>query len=377
MTTTTATESTFTKVSVKVFYIVLSVFLVINTIQLFCYSTDDFKNSGSHGKAQFSDYYRAVALPIPEKLDFCGEPVPTENWDVREMLDRELMINVYWQSQTLLHFKRAARYFPIIEPILKKNGVPDDFKYLAIVESSLSNAGSPTGAKGFWQIMEETGKELGLEIREVHPELRPKKGATKTAVNVDYNVDERFHLEKATEAACKYLLASYKRYHSWTLVAASYNSGRGAVERFMDKQQEGNFYELWLAEETMRYVYRIAAVKVVMQNAKQYGFDYKPEDLYPVIPTHLVQVDTTIRDLAQFARFNGTTYKMLKYFNPWLRQANLDNKAKKTYFIKIPQAGSRKYYHKDFDINKSSWNKIPTNADDANELEARDLKESK
>ena len=357
MTTKEKTETTIPKGFVKVFYIVLTAFLVINTIQLFCYSSDVPQNNISHGKAQFSDFYRAVALPIPEKLDFCGELVPTENWDVREMLDRELMINVYWQSQTLLHFKRAARYFPVIEPILKKNGVPDDFKYLAVVESSLSNAGSPTGAKGFWQIMEPTAKELGLEVRE--------------------NVDERFHLEKATEAACKYLLASYKRYQSWTLVAASYNSGRGAVERFMDKQQEGNFYELWLADETMRYVYRIAAVKVVMQNPKQYGFDFKPEDLYPVIPNHVVQVDTTIRDLAQFARFNGTTYKMLKYLNPWLRQTNLENKAKKAYEVKIPEKGNRKYYHKDFDLSKSSWNKIPSNAEDANELESRDLKEYK
>jgi len=265
----------------------------------------------------FSNNYHLYSPPIPANITFAGEVVPIERYDVREALDRELLVNVYWQSNLLLYCKRAYRWFPVIEPILKANGIPDDFKYLALIESGLMNVTSPAKASGFWQFLKETGIHHGLEINE--------------------EVDERYHLEKATEAACKYLKSSYKQHKSWVLAAAAYNMGDGGVRKSVEKQQNTSYWDLLLNEETARYVHRILAVKIILSQPKQYGIRLRIVDLYqPVIPANKLTVDSSINNLVDFAIQQGITYKQLKDFNPWLRSDKLTNKEKKTYIIYVP-----------------------------------------
>ncbi|WP_029033760.1 lytic transglycosylase domain-containing protein [Salinimicrobium terrae] len=263
--------------------------------------------------------YRVYALPMPENLEFAGEKVPVEIPDVYERMDRELLVNTYWQSNTLLLIKRANKYFPVIEPILAEYGVPDDFKYLAVIESSLTNAVSPAGARGFWQFMESTGKEYGLEIND--------------------NVDERYNLEKSTRAAAEYLKKSKEHFGSWTLAAAAYNAGNYGVDRQRERQDVRDYYDLLLGEETGRYVFRILALKEIMQNPKKYGFNFRQKDLYQHIPSYKVKVDTAVSDFAQFAQNFGINYKVLKIHNPWLREAHLNNSSRKEYLIELPEEG--------------------------------------
>lgn len=269
------------------------------------------KDKNGHGRD-----YNVYALDLPQKADFAGESVPLHQREVRERFDRELLVNVYWQSNGLLLIKRAHKYFPIIEPILKKNNIPDDFKYLSIIESGFLNVTSPSGASGFWQFLKSTGMEYGLEINE--------------------NVDERYNLEKATQAACDFLNKSKANFGSWTLAAAAYNAGVRGIKNQMEKQKVGNYYDLYLNTETSRYIFRILALKEIMSNPKEYGFNYSPYHLYNRDATREIEIDTTIADLADFAIENGTNYKMLKIYNPWLRQTSLENKDGKTYKIKIP-----------------------------------------
>lgn len=271
-----------------------------------------------HEKSLVNDY-NVYAISIPDYLNFANEPVPLENPDIYERMDRELLVNTYWQSNGLLLFKRASKYFPIIEPILKKNGVPDDFKYLAIAESGLTNAVSPAGARGVWQIMKATGKEQGLEIND--------------------NVDERYHLEKATEVACKYLLEAKEKFGSWTLAAAAYNAGISGISKRLENQKVNDYYDLLLGEETGRYVFRIVALKEILSHPQKYGFNFSEKDLYKKVPTYKVEVDTPVTDFASFAKQFGINYKILKIHNPWLRQAHLNNKSRKKYFIEIPEKG--------------------------------------
>jgi len=256
---------------------------------------------------------------FPTEVSFAGEKTPLNIADVKERFDRELLVNANLDASTLLIIKRANRAFPIIEPILKKNGVPDDFKYLAVAESALMNATSSAGAKGFWQFMPDTAKEKGMEVNEM--------------------VDERYHLEKSTEAACKYLLDAYKKFGSWTLAAASYNGGLGGVNKQITFQGENNYYDLLLTDETARYVFRILALKEIMKNSVQYGFNVAPAELYPLIPTKKIEVDSTITDLAVFAKSQGINYKVLKIHNPWLRDRKLTNATKKKYVLEIPTEG--------------------------------------
>jgi hypothetical protein len=260
-------------------------------------------------------------VPIPSEITFAGEPVPLHLFDVRESLDRELQVNTYWHSQTVLLLKRANRYFTIIEPILKEKGIPDDFKYLAVAESALTQAVSPSQAVGFWQILEGTGKELGLEIND--------------------EVDERYHIEKSTYAACNYLLKSHKQYESWTMTAASYNFGRNGINRQIERQNNSDYYDMVLGEETGRYVFRCLALKVIFENPEQYGFFFQPKDLYPPLKYYSVEVDSSVTSFAEFAEYYNTSYKMLKLLNPWLRKSYLTNKGKKKYNIKIPKEGFR------------------------------------
>tara|TARA_R100000322_G_scaffold146587_1_gene102808 strand:- start:2961 stop:3896 length:936 start_codon:yes stop_codon:yes gene_type:complete len=263
--------------------------------------------------------YNVYALPLPDNLNFAGEPVPVQNPDIKERMDRELLVNTYWQSNGLLLFKRANKYFPIIEPILKEEGVPEDLKYLAVIESGLTQAVSPARATGFWQILKETGKEYGLEVND--------------------NVDERYHIEKSTRAACKYLKASKERFGSWTLAAAAYNAGNYGVSREMERQNVDGYYDLLLGEETGRYVFRILALKEILSNPGKYGFNFQEKDLYTEVPTYKVSVDTAVSDFTKFAEGFGINYKILKIHNPWLREKHLNNSSRKKYSIDIPEEG--------------------------------------
>ena len=263
--------------------------------------------------------YNVYAVPMPENINFAGELVPIENPDIRERMDRELLVNTYWQSNGLLLFKRANKYFPIIEPILKEEEVPDDFKYLAVIESSLTQAVSPAKATGFWQILKGTGREFGLEIND--------------------NVDERYHIEKSTRVACKYLKSAKKRFGSWTLAAAAYNAGPGGINKQVTRQNATSYYDLLLGQETGRYVFRIAALKEILSNPTKYGFNFTKDDLYEYIPTFDVFVENPIPDFNKFAAKFDINYKILKLHNPWLRETHLNNSSGKGYLIKIPKKG--------------------------------------
>lgn len=287
---------------------------VLIAIRLFTAGRDEVEENREFEES-FKDHYKVFALTAPEEADFAGENMPLNLLDVREKLDRELLVNTYWQSQTLLFFKRAHRWFPVIEPILKDQGVPEDFKYLALVESGLTDVVSPAGAAGFWQLMKDAAKEYGLEV--------------------DDAVDERYHLEKATLAACAYLKSAKAQFGSWTLAAASYNMGKGGLDKQLKRQKATNYYDLVLNEETSRYVFRVVAAKLILNHAEDFGFQFREQDLYPKLRHREVSVDTAIADLADFAFAQGINYKTLKYLNPWLRDNTLPNKDRKAYTLKI------------------------------------------
>lgn len=261
----------------------------------------------------------ASESPFPTKLDFAGEATPLHIADVKERFDRELLVNVNLHASTILAIKRAHRAFPIIEPILKKNGIPDDFKYLAVIESGLVNAVSSAGARGIWQFMPETAKERGMEVND--------------------NVDQRYDLVKSTQAACSYFLSAKGRLGTWTMAAASYNGGMAGVNKQIAIQKVTNYYDLLLSEETYRYVFRILALKEIMSNPVKYGYSIAKEDMYTALPTRKVEIDSAIDDLADFAKAQGINYKILKIHNPWLREAKLVNAEGKKYQIEIPLKG--------------------------------------
>ena len=265
-----------------------------------------------------SDPSKVFALDIAEAYSFAGETVTLDEHDLRERMDKELLVNTYWQSNMMLMIKRSNKYFPTIERILKEEGVPDDFKYLAVIESGLENVNSPAGAKGFWQIMKTTGREMGLEVNS--------------------NVDERYHIENATRVACTYLKKAKKKLGSWTLAAASYNRGITGINRLLEKQQAETYYDLLLNSETRRYVFRILAMKEILSNPTRYGFVFEVQDLYTEIPVYTVEVDTAISNIARFAKTMGVNYKQMKIHNPWLLQNHLNNKSRKLYHIKLPKA---------------------------------------
>jgi membrane-bound lytic murein transglycosylase D len=256
---------------------------------------------------------------FPKEIDFAGEKTPLNISDVRERLDRELLTNANLHATTQIIIKRANRAFPVMEPILKQYGVPDDFKYLAVIESGLVNVVSPAKAAGVWQFMPDTGKQYGLEVTDL--------------------VDERYHLAKSTEAACKYLLAAKEKFGSWTLAAASYNAGVAGINRHLNFQGVTNYYDLALVEETSRYVFRILALKEIMQHPANYNFNIPYSELYKTIPTKTVEVTANVPDLAVFAKEQGINYKILKIHNPWLRDHNLNVAAGKKYTLEIPTSG--------------------------------------
>ena len=287
-------------------------------------SIQSFTNSEKNKEVDVENcIYCVKSVKTPQKLEFAGERVPLDNFDIRESLDKELLINTYWHSQTILFIKKANRYFPLIEQVLRANNIPDDFKYLAVAESGLSNVVSPKKAVGFWQLLEGTAKDYGLEVTN--------------------EVDERYHLAKSTEAACKFFKESYEVYDSWTLTAASFNAGRRGIDRQIVRQKQNDYYDLLLFEETARYIYRILALKLVMSNPEEYGFYLDKNDFYSTIPYYEVKVDSTITNIAEFALSHSTNYKIVKILNPWLRENSVSNKYNKTYIIKIPQMGIRSY----------------------------------
>jgi membrane-bound lytic murein transglycosylase D len=259
------------------------------------------------------------SLDINKEYAFAGEPVPIRNFDVAERLDRELSVNTYWHSSTLLNIKHAHRFFPVIEPILRTYGVPDDFKFLAVAESNLRNVTSPAGAKGIWQFVSNTGRHYGLEI--------------------NHDVDERYHYEKATEAACKYLLDYYDDFGSWTLAAAAYNMGGPRLKKNLATQKAGSYYDLNLNQETSRYVFRELAIKEIMSNPKDYGFYVDKSHMYAPLQYRTVEVDTSVTNWGDFANQQGTSYRMLKVYNPWLITGELGNSKGKVYKIKLPEEG--------------------------------------
>ncbi len=303
----------------------LGVLFVISTLIFAVQSVSDEKKTldGEMPEKEKATSYKITAIDIPSDLNFAGEKVPLEDPEVMERVDREFLVNTYWQSNALLLMKRANKYFPIIEPILAKNGIPDDFKYLAVAESGLENLYSPAGAAGFWQIMKETGKEYGLEVND--------------------NVDERFHVEKATEVACDYLKKGKEKFGNWTLAAASYNAGSYGIQKHMNAQEVNAYYDLLLGQETGRYVFRILAIKEILSHPDKYGFEIAKEDMYAQVPTFNVEVATPVQNFADFAKQYAINYKILKRHNPWLREPHLANNSRKKYTIAIPNKG----YYKD------------------------------
>ena len=281
---------------------------------------------------EFHNAYKIYNVPLPDKLDFAGEEVPLQFGFVHENLEREIIVNTYWASATMVIIKRANRYLPVMNPVFKKYGVPDDVGYIAMIESQLSNVISPAAAVGFWQFIRSTAVESGLEVTD--------------------EVDERYSVIHSTEAACRFMKSSYDRLGSWTLAAAAYNAGRTRIVNAISDQDEHNFYHLYLNDETSRYVYRILALKIIMQDPQRFGFNLRNKDLYAPIPTEQISVNTTIPDLNVFARKNGVSYKTLKDFNPWLRQPKLTNKNKNSYTILIPKAGFLFYNKQQRSISK-------------------------
>ncbi|MBR6292537.1 MAG: lytic transglycosylase domain-containing protein [Bacteroidales bacterium] len=290
--------------------------------EAFIFATHKEQAEEVHARAIRADY-RIYAPSIPDTLTFCGEKVPLNIYYVREGLDRELVSNMYYQSNTLFNIKRATRYFPTIERILKEEGVPQDLKYLCVIESGLQCVTSPAGAQGWWQFMKTTGQKYGLEIND--------------------DVDMRNHLELSTRAACRYLKDLRARFGNWTAAAAAYNCGENGLERRFANQHQSSYYDLYLNRETSRYVYRILTLKLIMQHPQDYGYYVRRCDTYPELPTTEVTLSGQNVDIVQFAIDNGTSYKMLRTLNPWIATDNFKNKAGKSYKVLIPTKKGTEY----------------------------------
>jgi len=292
------------------------VFVILILLSGFIYTTANITALKSYGEAPT---YKVYALHLPDTISFANENIQINTPDKREALDRELLVNTYWQSNMMLMLKRANKFFPTIEKILKEEGVPTDLKYLAVIESGLENAISPAGAKGFWQIMRTTGREYGLEV--------------------NANVDERYHIEFSTRVAAKYLKRAKEKFGSWTLAAASYNRGISGIQRNLNQQKVDTYFDLRLGRETSRYVFRVLAVKEIMENPIKYGYVFDQNDLYDAVPVRYHGLDTAISNLTSFAQKMGINYKILKIHNPWLLENHLNNNSRKYYEIAIPEKG--------------------------------------
>ena len=283
--------------------------------EVFIFATTRESNDDVHRKAIKANYH-IYAPVLPDTLYFAGERVPMNIYYVRESMDRELMVNMYWHSNILLYMKRAGRFFPVIEPILKKNGVPEDFKYLCVIEGGLQNVTSSAKAQGYWQFIKSTGEKYGLTIND--------------------EIDMRNNIEASTEAACRYLKDLKQRFGSWTSAAAAYNCGEGGLGRRYKLESVNSYYDVRLNPETARYVFRILAVKQIMQHPQDYGIYIRQCDLYPPIPTQTATLSGRDIDLYEYARQHNCSYKMLRELNPWLINETIKNKADRTYTVKLP-----------------------------------------
>ena len=297
----------------SIYQVSIAILAIIGCFQLFTFSKKAISFNLDN-----QTFYAAKSHDYNFDVNFCGEKIPLESKDILERFDKEIIKNTYWHSSILLFYKRSGKYFPIIEPILKKHGIPNDFKYLAIAESGLKNVVSPAGARGFWQFMEKTGLEYDLEINK--------------------EVDERYHLEKATEAACKYFKEAYAKFNSWTLVAASYNMGMYGLQKNLTRQKTNNYFDLLLNSETSRYVFRIAAFKAILENPKHFGFNLNETHRYSSMKFKTISIDTSISNFTDFAISQNINYKLLKIANPWLRNRSLKNVNAKRYLLRIPSS---------------------------------------
>lgn len=306
------------KFSTGKLFSLLGILFIITIVTLF---TQSFSSAENNENEKVLKNQVVTQPTFPEQITFCEQSVPLQYFDVAESLDRELFVNVYWQSNTSFLLKRSQRYFPIIDSILKANEIPADFRYLAVIESGLQNVTSPSNAKGFWQFLEETGKEYGLEINN--------------------NVDERLNLEKSTVAACKYLRKAYEKFNDWFLVAASYNMGMGGLSRSLESQKVTTYFDLKLNTETGRYVYRILAAKLILENPELYNYKIADKYLYQPLKYREIKIDTSINDITAFALSNNTNVKLFKMLNPWILDDKLDNSKRKEYTLKIPTSDLR------------------------------------
>ncbi len=303
----------------RILFLVMLIFAGIGVLTIFSYSKNkpkEYKKSETAEPPKASTY-KVKALDIPSNVFFAGERMPLQRQDVREALDKEMHKVAYWHSEVFLYLKRAHKFFPVIEKILKLYNIPEDFKYLALAESGLENVRSPAGAKGYWQFMKATAKHYNLEVNK--------------------EVDERYNLEKATVAACLHLKKLYKRYGSWTMAAAAYNTGEGNIDNEIKRQKQNDYYDLLLNSETARYVYRITAIKLILEKPRKYGFTFFEDDLYQPLEYKTVAVDSSVTDFVQFADYYKISYKILKLYNPWLRDKKLTNTKSKKYLIKLPK----------------------------------------
>lgn len=292
-----------------------------------------FARANEHGHGHEA---AAVVNPrIPSKVEFAGHTVSLDRPDLYERLDRELTAMSFTHGNTLLQIKRANRYFPVMEPILKKNGIPADLLYLACIESTLNpRAVSPAKAAGLWQFMPTTAKEYGLEVNEW--------------------VDERFDPEKSTEAACRYLKNAYNRYGSWENAVASYNAGMGRISNELNAQDVNSAYDLWLPDETMRYVFRILAAKLIMEHPRHFGYRLEADQLYTPVDCRVEEVDGPVDDWAAWALEHGSNYYELRLNNPWIRSRSLPNKSGKVYLVKLP-AGNQSKAHRQANVYRKEW----------------------
>jgi membrane-bound lytic murein transglycosylase D len=306
----------------KKYKIIAGIGLLIAAVISVC-AVVEVRNLDRDYAALFNRHTKVFSPEIPATASFAGEAAPLELFYVREALDREIMAATFMHSSTIMMFKRANRWFPIIEPILKKNGVPDDFKFVALAESNLVNVTSPAGAEGYWQFLKATGVKYGLEVNDW--------------------VDERYNMEKATQAACEYFKDAYKEFSSWTLAAASYNRGIEGLDKALEKQKAGKYYDLYLNEETSRYVFRIMAMKEVYNHPVRYGFYLRERDLYPQIPSRPVIIDSAVASLPAFAKHLSVNYRILREMNPWIQNYSLPNKSKKIYIFQVPKEGALNY----------------------------------
>ena len=301
----------------KVLLLVAATSLLLMIVIAFVMSIVAIKTANKRPVSLEQIVIQSHDIEFCDDIFFAGERVPLEMFNIRERYERELLSNTYFHSNTMVLLKRSKRWFPVIEPILKEYGIPEDFKYLCVIESYLSNVVSPAGAAGFWQFMKSTAQEYGLEVNK--------------------EVDMRYNVELETEAACKYFLKAYERFGSWTLVAAAYNAGSARVAKFMREQGVDSYYDLLMAEETERYVFRILAIKTIFENPEKYGIYVSNSLAYEPYRYSIVKVKEDVDSWAEFAKEHDITYKLLKVFNPWLRSNTLHVKKGKVYEIKIPK----------------------------------------